>query len=56
MEKRVILTDQEIQAALELFDAAVRHLGINAAHAAAALTDKLRQAEEVEDDGDLPED
>jgi hypothetical protein len=56
--KLIELTEEEIQAALNLLDAAVRAQGLNAAQNALALAQKLQnapQAEEYNPEGPLPE-
>ena len=49
--KRLDFTEQEEQALLGLLDAACRHAGLQAANPAAVWAEKLKNAEEVEDDG-----
>jgi len=46
--KSVELSDQEIQALVNLMDAGVKHMGISAAKNAAHLLTKLEAAKDVE--------
>ena len=50
--KQLLLTDEEIQALVNLMDAGVRQQGISAARSAAHLLTKLEQAEEVKETKD----
>lgn len=47
--KKINFSDQELQALLELLDAGVKSIGIQAAPAAAVLLQKVRNAEIVEE-------
>ena len=47
--KKILLTDEEIQALANLMDAGVRHQGLSAVKNAAALLQKLETAEPAEE-------
>ena len=47
--KQIQLSDEEIQALVNLMDAGVKHLGIASVKNAAYLLGKLEQAEELKD-------